>query len=84
MWSVHLYLTENQTWAVLTTSGAIVKGVYGATSVYDSTSHTVLIHGGFQSESSNAYSLSDDLFAFDAVRFSWLVLAFAAANVLMI
>lgn len=67
-------LTENRTWSILTTSGAIVKGVYGASSVFDNVNHTILIHGGYQSESFSTYSLSDSLLAFDPINLSWWVL----------
>ena len=58
----------------MNTTGAIVKGMFGHSSVYDPVTNKVLVHGGYSSESSAVYFLSDSLFEFDPAKFSWYIL----------
>ena len=41
----------------MNTTGAIVKGMFGHSSVYDPVTNKVLVHGGYSSESSAVYFL---------------------------
>ena len=70
----NLYLSvdsANLTWTVAVTSGAIVKGGYGHSSVYDQMSGLIYVHAGYHSESSSGYLLSDSLYSYDPLERSW-------------
>ena len=63
-----------RTWSIVNTTGALVKGRYGHSSVYDDTTGLILVHGGYQSQSFSAYLLSDALYAFNPNTSTWYVL----------
>ncbi|CAH1784738.1 unnamed protein product, partial [Owenia fusiformis] len=67
-------LKGNLTWKVAETTGAIVKGGYGHSSVYDSESKLIYIHGGYHSHSATKYVLADDLYAYDPAKRTWTFL----------
>lgn len=62
---------DNQQWSILNTSGALVKGGYGHSSVFDKLTRQILVHGGYVSESATIYALTDALYAFSPDKSSW-------------
>uniref|UniRef100_A0A8C4R8L7 Attractin-like 1a n=1 Tax=Eptatretus burgeri TaxID=7764 RepID=A0A8C4R8L7_EPTBU len=50
---------------ILETHGALVRGGYGHSSVYDPVKHTVFVHGGCKYFVVNHSSFTDDLYRFD-------------------
>uniref|UniRef100_A0A3P9L176 Attractin-like 1a n=1 Tax=Oryzias latipes TaxID=8090 RepID=A0A3P9L176_ORYLA len=59
---VQEYNIRSNSWQVASTSGAVVQGGYGHTSVYDETSGCVYVHGGYKALSSNKYGLVDHMY----------------------
>jgi len=53
------------------THGAIVKGGYGHSSVYDPRTLLIYIHGGYHSTSVSSYHLSDSLYAYNPKKRTW-------------
>lgn len=64
---------ENQQWNVITSSGALVQGSYGHSSVWDPLTKRIFVYGGYQSESSLAYGPTDTLYSFDPSQKIWRV-----------
>jgi attractin len=62
---------DTRTWSLVNTTGAIVKGGYGHSSIYDDTSGLIYVHGGYQSQSFSAYLLSDAMYAFNPNTSAW-------------
>lgn len=58
-------------WSSVSTTGALVKGGYGQSSVYDESTGLIYVHGGYQSQSFSAYLLSDALYAFNPNTSAW-------------
>ena len=58
-------------WSTAVTTGAIVKGGYGHSSVYDDQSGMVFVHAGYHSMSSSTYSLDDSLYKYDPKLSKW-------------
>ena len=58
-------------WHTANTTGAIVKGGYGHTSVYDRDSGLIFVHAGYHSESSGAYILRETLYAYHPQNRHW-------------
>uniref|UniRef100_A0A8C7Z578 Attractin-like 1a n=1 Tax=Oryzias sinensis TaxID=183150 RepID=A0A8C7Z578_9TELE len=61
---VQEYNIRSNSWQVASTSGAVVQGGYGHTSVYDETSGCVYVHGGYKALSSNKYGLVDHMYRY--------------------
>ena len=61
----------SSTWNVPKTDGAIVKGGYGHSSVYDEMRGLMYIHAGYLSGSLSNYHLSDSLYSYDPHRRYW-------------
>jgi len=61
------------TWSVVNTTGAVVKGGYGHSSVYDELNGVILVHGGYHSMSAATYLLTDTLYEFNTNTSAWYV-----------
>ena len=58
-------------WQLANTTGAIVKGGYGHSSVYDINTKLIYVHGGYHSLSSGTYILQESLYAYDPIARHW-------------
>lgn len=58
-------------WSLPDSKGAIVKGGYGHSSVYNADTKRIYVHGGYLSGSQTMYYLSDELHSFDPVNREW-------------
>ncbi|KAL5020999.1 hypothetical protein ScPMuIL_000154 [Solemya velum] len=70
---VQEYHFLNSTWIIPTTTGAIVQGGYGHSSVLDTSSKHIYIYGGYHSSSTSSYILSDALYKFEPSSRHWTV-----------
>ena len=59
------------TWSVVNTTGAVVKGGYGHSSVCDELTGVILVHGGYHSMSAATYLLTDALYEFNPNTSAW-------------
>ncbi|XP_032621716.1 attractin isoform X1 [Chelonoidis abingdonii] len=71
---VQEYNLATNTWNILQTSGALVQGGYGHSSVYDPNTQSVYIHGGYKAFSANKYRLADDLYKYEVDTRMWTIL----------
>ncbi|XP_030628506.1 attractin [Chanos chanos] len=71
---VQQYNIEENTWSVVETQGALVQGGYGHSSVYDSHTRSIYIHGGYKAFSANKYGLAGDLYRYNVDKRMWTVL----------
>jgi N-acetylneuraminic acid mutarotase len=62
---------DNRQWNVVSTSGALVQGSYGHSSVWDPLTKRIYVYGGYQSESSSTYGLTDAMYSFDPAQRIW-------------
>ncbi|CAB1343765.1 unnamed protein product, partial [Coregonus sp. 'balchen'] len=62
---VQEYNIRTNSWQVPETNGAIVQGGYGHSSVYDSSSRCVYVHGGYKALPANKYGLVDELYRYE-------------------
>ncbi|MBN3292057.1 ATRN1 protein, partial [Polypterus senegalus] len=69
--NVQEYNIRSNTWLVLETKGAIVQGGYGHSSVYDSMSKSVYVHGGYKALPASKYGLVDDLYKYEVRTRTW-------------
>lgn len=67
----HSYFSVTNTWSILQTSGALVQGGYGHSSVYDPNTRSIYIHGGYKAFSANKYRLADDLYKYEVDSRMW-------------
>ena len=58
---------------MVNTTGAVVKGGYGHSSVYDDQNGVILVHGGYHSMSHTTYLLSDALYEFNPNTSAWYI-----------
>ncbi|KAG5831216.1 hypothetical protein ANANG_G00301470 [Anguilla anguilla] len=72
--SVQEYNLRTNTWSVPETNGAIAQGGYGHSSVYDRTTRSVYVHGGYKALPANKYGLVDDLYRYEVRSRTWTVL----------
>uniref|UniRef100_A0A8D2LY14 Attractin n=1 Tax=Varanus komodoensis TaxID=61221 RepID=A0A8D2LY14_VARKO len=72
--SVQEYNLARNTWSVLQTTGALVQGGYGHSSVYDPSTKSVYTHGGYKAFSANKYRLTDDLYKYEVNTYKWTIL----------
>ncbi|NWW76156.1 ATRN protein, partial [Climacteris rufus] len=72
--NVQEYNLVTNTWSILQTSGALVQGGYGHSSVYDPNTRSVYIHGGYKAFSANKYRLADDLYKYEVDSRMWTIL----------
>ena len=72
---IQIYDIENNKWNKVTeTKGAVVKGGYGHSSVYDAEKGIIYVHGGHVSGSSSTYMLLDMLYSFEIKTNTWTLL----------
>lgn len=64
-------LPAKNTWTVQDTSGALIQGGYGHSSVFDPGTRAVYIHGGYKAFSANKYGLAGDLYKYDVDKRNW-------------
>ena len=60
-------------WSLVNTTGAVVKGGYGHSSIYDELTGVILVHGGYHSMSAATYLLTDALYEFNPNTSAWYV-----------
>lgn len=72
--NVQEYNIRTNTWLVPETKGATVQGGYGHSSVFNSGSKSVYVHGGYKSLPANKYSLVDDLYRYEVHTRTWTIL----------
>ncbi|XP_064275267.1 attractin isoform X2 [Passer domesticus] len=72
--NVQEYNLVTNTWSILQTSGALVQGGYGHSSVYDPSTRSIYIHGGYKAFSANKYRLADDLYKYEVDSRMWTIL----------
>ncbi|XP_027561360.1 attractin [Neopelma chrysocephalum] len=72
--NVQEYNLVTNTWSILQTSGALVQGGYGHSSVYDPNTRSIYIHGGYKAFSANKYRLADDLYKYEVDSRMWTIL----------
>lgn len=65
------HFSVTNTWSILQTSGALVQGGYGHSSVYDPNTRSIYIHGGYKAFSANKYRLADDLYKYEVDSRMW-------------
>ena len=58
-------------WRLRDTRGAIVKGGYGHSSIYDPKTQRIYVHGGYHSQNQASYYLSDKLYSYDYANGVW-------------
>ncbi|CDQ78011.1 unnamed protein product [Oncorhynchus mykiss] len=68
---VQEYNIRTNSWQVPETNGAIVQGGYGHSSVYDSSSRCVYVHGGYKALPANKYGLVDELYRYEVQTQTW-------------
>ncbi|XP_029819569.1 attractin, partial [Manacus vitellinus] len=71
---IPLFFSVTNTWSILQTSGALVQGGYGHSSVYDPNTRSIYIHGGYKAFSANKYRLADDLYKYEVDSRMWTIL----------
>uniref|UniRef100_A0A8C7LEQ8 Attractin like 1 n=1 Tax=Oncorhynchus kisutch TaxID=8019 RepID=A0A8C7LEQ8_ONCKI len=71
---VQEYNIRTNSWQVPETNGAIVQGGYGHSSVYDSSSRCVYVHGGYKALPANKYGLVDELYRYEVQTQTWMIL----------
>ncbi|XP_009978010.1 PREDICTED: attractin-like, partial [Tauraco erythrolophus] len=72
--NVQEYNVATNKWNILQTSGALVQGGYGHSSVYDPNTRSIYIHGGYKAFSANKYRLADDLYKYEVDSRMWTIL----------
>ncbi|XP_069140084.1 attractin-like protein 1 isoform X2 [Argopecten irradians] len=68
------YNLVNKNWSIPRTSGAIVQGGYGHTSVYDPVTKMIYMYGGYHSDTHPNYQLTDQMYAFIPHQRKWMIL----------
>lgn len=53
------------------TSGALVHGGYGHSSVYDPQTRSIYIHGGYKAFNATKYGLAGDLYRYNVDNSMW-------------
>ncbi|XP_021361114.1 attractin-like isoform X3 [Mizuhopecten yessoensis] len=71
---VQEYHLANKTWTIPRTSGAIIQGGYGHSSVYDPVSQIIYVYGGYHSDSHPNYQLTDQMYGFIPRQRKWIIL----------
>jgi len=70
---VYEYNPQTKTWSFPPTNGVWIGGLFGHSSVYDTASNTIFVHGGYTSSPKN--KLSSSTYAYDPVRRTFTKLA---------
>ena len=63
--------SETNSWQVPETTGAIVQGGYGHSSVFDEASGLLYVHGGYKALPANKYGLVDELYRYQVHTRTW-------------
>ncbi|XP_073729243.1 attractin-like protein 1 isoform X1 [Misgurnus anguillicaudatus] len=71
---VQEYNIRTNSWSITETNGALVQGGYGYSSVFDSTSHSIYVHGGYKALPANKYGLVDHLYRYQVHTRTWFIL----------
>ncbi|TRY81795.1 hypothetical protein DNTS_023119, partial [Danionella cerebrum] len=71
---VQEYNIRTNCWSVAETNGALVLGGYGHSSIYDSSSHSIYVHGGYKAIPANKYGLVDHLYRYQVHTQTWFIL----------
>ncbi|XP_072533473.1 attractin-like protein 1 isoform X2 [Salminus brasiliensis] len=71
---IQQYSLRTNSWLIVETRGARVQGGYGHSSVYDGSSHSLYVHGGYKALSFNKYGLVDHLYCYDVHTRTWFIL----------
>ncbi|XP_060728242.1 attractin isoform X2 [Tachysurus vachellii] len=71
---VQQYNIVRNRWSVLDTSGALVHGGYGHSSVYDPQTRSIYIHGGYKAFNATKYGLAGDLYRYNVDNSMWSIL----------
>uniref|UniRef100_A0AAR2J9J2 Attractin-like 1a n=1 Tax=Pygocentrus nattereri TaxID=42514 RepID=A0AAR2J9J2_PYGNA len=71
---IQQYNLRTNSWLLVETRGARVQGSYGHSSVYDDSSHSIYVHGGYKAPSSNKYGLVDHLHRYHIHTRTWFIL----------
>ncbi|XP_056616392.1 attractin-like protein 1 isoform X2 [Triplophysa dalaica] len=71
---VQEYNIRTNSWSVAETNGALVQGGYGHSSVFDSSSHSIYVHGGYKAFPANKYGLVDHLYRYQVHTRTWFIL----------
>ncbi len=66
-------IIDHKQWNIVSSSGALVQGSYGHTSVWDPLTKRIFVYGGYQSESSSTYGLTDSMYSFDPAQRVWRI-----------
>ena len=74
IWVLFLLVAVTGSWSVVNTTGAVIKGGYGHSSIYDELNGVILVHGGYHSMSAATYLLTDALYEFNPNTSAWYVL----------
>uniref|UniRef100_T1IQI0 NOC3-like protein n=1 Tax=Strigamia maritima TaxID=126957 RepID=T1IQI0_STRMM len=69
--TVQEYVLSTQDWLLVNASGAIIKGGYGHTSIYDPITKMIFVHGGYHSVSLSSQTLSSVLYTYDPLKKIW-------------
>uniref|UniRef100_A0A4W3I8I9 Attractin like 1 n=1 Tax=Callorhinchus milii TaxID=7868 RepID=A0A4W3I8I9_CALMI len=72
--SVQEYNIKTNSWLVPETKGAMVQGGYGHSSIYDTMTKSIYVHGGYKVFTSNKYGLVDDLYKYTVNTRTWTIL----------
>ncbi|CAL1533125.1 unnamed protein product [Lymnaea stagnalis] len=65
---------SSQEWTVLKTTGSIVQGGYGHTSVYDEENGKIYVYGGYHANTLKGCVLTDKLYRYDPTTREWFIL----------
>uniref|UniRef100_A0A8C2J270 Attractin-like 1a n=1 Tax=Cyprinus carpio TaxID=7962 RepID=A0A8C2J270_CYPCA len=71
---VQEYNIRTNSWSAAETNGALVQGGNGHSSVYDSSSHSIYVHGGYKALPVNKYGLVDHLYRYQVHTHTWFIL----------
>ncbi|XP_075045915.1 attractin [Mixophyes fleayi] len=71
---IQQYNIDTNSWDIVTTEGALVQGGYGHSSVYDESTRSIYIHGGYKAFTANKYRLADDLYKYEVDTRMWKIL----------
>ncbi|XP_065556623.1 attractin-like isoform X2 [Artemia franciscana] len=72
--TVQEYSIQNQEWTIVQTSGALIKGGFGHSGIHDVLSGRIFIYGGYISETSGTFILSNKVFSYDPKDRTWTLM----------
>ncbi|XP_066535250.1 attractin-like protein 1 [Hoplias malabaricus] len=71
---VQQYNLRTNSWQLVEAQGAQVQGSYRHSSVYEESSRSIYVHGGYKAPSFNKYGLVDHLYRYHVHTQTWLIL----------